>query len=568
MVFAANGVNCLGYYMYHGGNNPHSVSGDDSPETTSQESSFQPAGSANPMNSESYDFFAPLGEFGQPRPHYHMMRRFHLFLRDFGADFARTVYAPAEVQPQSNRDIKSLRWGCRHASWDGNASSGFLFVNNHQRLQHLPPKTNARFQLNLKTASGGTSTILVPSADSSAVTVGSGSWFVWPFNLRSPGVNIAYATTQLICRVDNVLLFAATEGIPVELAIETGVQVTLHDKGATMTKEGGLLVVRGITPSTGCAATITITSTSTNSVSKVSSVRLVVLPTAMQDRVWKGYFGGKDRVFLTGEGMELVLTEKDGSAIHLRANTSNPSTDGGDMIANVSMIPYTPLGLQSIHQSSPASASPDTHSSPAALPAASDGVFSKISVPFAAPPTPQVEWKLVKPAASPARVVRVSGKAVEPTKAEWTEYAGVYDVTVSAPVSAFPSSASASTYFDTRLAIRYRGDSARLSFGQRLLTDNWFTGYVGHGQMEVGLTYLAGENPGLLAYTGTTDAGLGPGTTNLTLQLMPLKKVDLDTKIYMQDGHWPDFSGNTTVLALDAIDVLRFSGTTLVAAAA
>ena len=28
-----------------------------------------------------YDFFAPLGEFGQPRQHYHQMRRLHLLLQ-------------------------------------------------------------------------------------------------------------------------------------------------------------------------------------------------------------------------------------------------------------------------------------------------------------------------------------------------------------------------------------------------------------------------------------------------------------------------------------------------------
>jgi hypothetical protein len=46
---------------------------------------------------------------------------------------------------------------------------------------------------------------------------------------------------------------------------------------------------------------------------------------------------------------------------------------------------------------------------------------------------------------------------------------------------------------------------------------------------------------------------------------MPLKRADIDTIIYIQDGHWPDFDGKDTVLAIDAIDVLRFSGTTLVA---
>jgi len=58
------GVNAMGYYMYHGGNNPHSLvhsHNQDDPNTTLQESSFQPAGAANPMPSVSYDFFAPLG---------------------------------------------------------------------------------------------------------------------------------------------------------------------------------------------------------------------------------------------------------------------------------------------------------------------------------------------------------------------------------------------------------------------------------------------------------------------------------------------------------------------------
>ena len=50
-------VNALGYYMYHGGTNPHPLaSGQDSnaPENTLQESSFQPAGAANPMPSFRY----------------------------------------------------------------------------------------------------------------------------------------------------------------------------------------------------------------------------------------------------------------------------------------------------------------------------------------------------------------------------------------------------------------------------------------------------------------------------------------------------------------------------------
>jgi beta-galactosidase len=85
LCMVGGGVNALGYYMYHGGNNPHSTiyHDMDNPNTTLQESSFQPAGGANPMPSITYDFFAPLGEMGQPRPHYHSMRRMHTFLQGY-----------------------------------------------------------------------------------------------------------------------------------------------------------------------------------------------------------------------------------------------------------------------------------------------------------------------------------------------------------------------------------------------------------------------------------------------------------------------------------------------------
>ena len=74
------------------------------------------------MPSVSYDFFAPLGEFGQPRPHFHSMRRLHHLALRHGAELAATVatlpHAPAAP------DNSSLRWSVRS---DGR--SGFLFVN-------------------------------------------------------------------------------------------------------------------------------------------------------------------------------------------------------------------------------------------------------------------------------------------------------------------------------------------------------------------------------------------------------------------------------------------------------
>ena len=86
-----------------------------------------PAGAQNPMPSYSYDFFAPLGEFGQPRQHYHDMRRLHLMLGDYGSALAAM---PATL-PSS--PVTSLQWSVR-----SNGTSGFLFVVNYERTPAWP----------------------------------------------------------------------------------------------------------------------------------------------------------------------------------------------------------------------------------------------------------------------------------------------------------------------------------------------------------------------------------------------------------------------------------------------
>jgi len=93
-----------------------------------------------------------------------------------------------------------------------------------------------------------------------------------------------------------------------------------------------------------------------------------------------------------------------------------------------------------------------------------------------------------------------------------------------------PQAVPDSSYGDFKLAVDYVGDAARIYFGERLLTDNWYSGYKGEGAMEVGLNYLAGENQGLL------DAG-----AILSLWILPLKKSELETKTYLQKRLWPSF---------------------------
>lgn len=186
-----SGSNLLGYYMYHGGTNP------DGRLSTLQES--QATAYWNDLPVKSYDFQAPLGEFGQKRPHYYSLDRLHGFLHAYGARLANMPATfPSGDQP--------LRWSVRS---DGR--SGFVFVNNHQRLKFMPARPGVQFTLTL---AGGT--LRFPEQP---VTVPAGGRFIWPFNLDcGEGVKLTYATAQPV----GLGVFALTPGVPAEFVFESG----------------------------------------------------------------------------------------------------------------------------------------------------------------------------------------------------------------------------------------------------------------------------------------------------------------------------------------------------------
>ena len=78
LVKLGSGSNLLGYYMYHGGTNPEGVL------HTLNEVQTSPGTANNDLPVVTYDFQAPLGEFGQPYPQYYSLRPLHLFMQDYG----------------------------------------------------------------------------------------------------------------------------------------------------------------------------------------------------------------------------------------------------------------------------------------------------------------------------------------------------------------------------------------------------------------------------------------------------------------------------------------------------
>jgi len=291
LVKLGSGSVLPGYYMYHGGTNP------DGRRTTLMEAQDTPGTNWNDMPVKNYDFQAPLGQFGQIRPQYHLLRRLHLFLHDFGSALARMPAALPDQRPDGRDDTTTLRWSVRS---DG--VSGFVFVNNYQRSATLPPQPGVQFAIRLP---GGTLTF-----PATPVTIPADARFIWPFNLNlGHGVRLSSATAQPVCAVDDgalrTVFFAEAPGVPAEFQV------------------AGEAAGRTVRAGRGEAFRLAGTDGGT--------VRVVLLNDADSLALWKGPWRGAERAFLTGAGLVF-----DGGAVRLTAE--DPS------LLQVGVCP-TPAGL-------------------------------------------------------------------------------------------------------------------------------------------------------------------------------------------------------------------------------
>lgn len=198
LVKLGSGSNLLGYYMYHGGTNP------DGHLTYLNECQKTAVTNYNDLPVKTYDFQAPLGEFGQRNPHYYGLRPLHLFMQDFGE-----LLAPMEAQfPCSDKKAKQyddsyLRWSYRTA--DG--KSGFVFVNNYERFANLSAKKNVQFE-----ACG----VKFPRKP---ITIPAGTMTVFPVNMSIGNATLIYATAQPVASRNGKMWFEQKKGITAEFCI-------------------------------------------------------------------------------------------------------------------------------------------------------------------------------------------------------------------------------------------------------------------------------------------------------------------------------------------------------------
>lgn len=194
LIKLGSGNNLIGYYMYHGGSNKIGK--------LSTLNEYHCGQWTKDCLTISYDFQAPLSEYGEARKQYGMLNMLHMFAKDFGDMLAVMEYVRAKEQPK-RYDTSMLRYSMRT---DG--KGGFVFINHYQRLTKLE---------DVKGAVIDTGTVKFPPVD----IVGDVCFFM-PFNMDLAGNMLEYATAQPLCRDGDTYFFTAADAIVPEYKFADG----------------------------------------------------------------------------------------------------------------------------------------------------------------------------------------------------------------------------------------------------------------------------------------------------------------------------------------------------------
>jgi hypothetical protein len=363
---------------------------------------------------KSYDFQAPLGEFGQMHSSFRDLKNFHLFLHDFGAALApMTAYFPMQM-PTGKHDRETPRVAVRSDS-----QSGFIFLNNYQKDHPLPPQRG--LQVQVKLASG---TVSVPPVD-----IPSGAYTFWPVNMPLGGTVLEQATAQPLCRLEDpdMYLFFAWPGIAPEFVFQAGDGVEIEAPQARVKRVAGRVAIDGISP--GLATAIQIRTKDGH------STQILVLSREQARNIWKAPLGGRERLIYS-----LADVYFDGDQIHLSA------TDA----ARLSFAVFPSLGREVA----------------GFRPTGDEGIFKG----YAAAVEPihvEAEVRQVQEAGKAAPVRMGKEVAMAPEEAAF-ERAARWSIRV-------PDVKSAAVG-EVLLRITYLGDVARVYAGGRLITDDFYHG--------------------------------------------------------------------------------------------
>lgn len=180
LVKLGSGVNLLGFYMYHGGTNPKGKL------TTLQES--RATGYPNDLPELSYDFRAPIREYGQVSDTFRELKLYAMFLQEFGSELCEMPAVIPDANPLNPNNFKELRYAIRH-----NGKWGFVFINNYQRRYTMAAHEKVVLSVKLPGE-----TITFPE-----LNIRDKDYFFYPFNMPVGKAVLKTAKATPLCVLHN-----------------------------------------------------------------------------------------------------------------------------------------------------------------------------------------------------------------------------------------------------------------------------------------------------------------------------------------------------------------------------
>lgn len=219
-----SGSNGIGYYMYHGGSTPV-FNGKFYNEDV------------NRMPKINYDFQAPVGQFGQIRPHHKSLKTLHMFLEAYSDRLAPMK----TVLPEGYEDIEPTNTSALRYAVRSQEEKGFLFMINFQDDVEIQDIDDVRIEVNT-----GSETIRFPS--SGAFDLKKSTSAIFPFNLDLGQTRIKSATVQPLTTLragqGDCYVFHSFDGITPELVIAGDPDLT-DIQNARKTKNSHHALIQG-----------------------------------------------------------------------------------------------------------------------------------------------------------------------------------------------------------------------------------------------------------------------------------------------------------------------------------
>ncbi|MBN2181114.1 MAG: beta-galactosidase [Sedimentisphaerales bacterium] len=279
------GANMIGYYMYHGGSQPLGRTG-----------RLVEGG----MPLVSYDFQAPLQEFGKTNASYYSLKRLHQFIHDFGGELAEMTPTLPDDRPKAD-DPGKLRYALR-----SKGERGFLFFNNHQRYLDMPNRENIKFAVTL-----GDNEVIFPDE---SMTIPSKSVGIFPLNLPVADATLVYTTAQPLMRWrDEDVTRLILTNLP-------GIETQLNITGTT-----------GLPGETGRISQVTT--------AKGAKIEILILSEQESLNAWKINIAGKRymaicpiELWQSGDSLKLRTTRSDSTILRIYPATDQAFIYEGEFI--------------------------------------------------------------------------------------------------------------------------------------------------------------------------------------------------------------------------------------------